>query len=147
MRPTTDLLAGLAFIGFGAAGLLLTAGLPIGSLRAMGSGYLPLVVGWLLVGLGAVIALKGMVAGERLERGAWAALAWLAGALALFALSIERLGLPLAVLASVMIGARAGGDGDWRESFAFGAALALFCAALFVGALGLNIRLVPAWSF
>lgn len=146
MRPATDLLAGLAFMAFGAAGLFFTAGLPIGSLRAMGSAYLPHVVGWLLLGLGAVIAVRGLFAGERLEEGAWAALAWLAGALALFALSIERLGLIAAILACVMVGARASTDANWRESLAFGAVLALFCAALFVGLLGLNIRLSP-WSF
>jgi hypothetical protein len=146
MRPSTDLLAGLAFMAFGAAGLFFTAGLPIGSLRAMGSAYLPAVVGWLLLGLGAVIALRGVFAGERLEPGAWAALAWLAGALALFALSVERLGLIAAIVISVLVGARAGASQNWRESLAFGGALALFCAVLFVGLLGLNIRLSP-WSF
>lgn len=146
MRATTDLLAGLAFMAFGAAGLWFTAGLPTGLLRSMGSGYLPVVVGWMLLGLGAMIAVKGILGGERLEQGAWAALAWLAGALALFAFSVESLGLPIAILACVMIGARASADADWRESLAFGAGLALFCSVLFVGLLGLNIRLVP-WSF
>ena len=47
-----DLLAGLLFAAFGAAALWFGQSLALGAATRMGPGYLPTILGWLLIGLG-----------------------------------------------------------------------------------------------
>jgi hypothetical protein len=63
-RALKDLLAGAVFIAFGLAFAFGALDYDIGTPLRMGPGYVPLVLGGLLVVLGAVIVVKGFVAGE-----------------------------------------------------------------------------------
>src|SRR5258705_4710052 len=53
-----DSVAGLMFIAWGAAGLWLGRDYPVGTSLRMGPGYMPAMLCWLMVILGAIIALK-----------------------------------------------------------------------------------------
>jgi len=56
IRNQKDFLAGLLFIAFGAVAVIEAAGYPMGSTMRMGPGYFPVLLGALLIGLGAVIS-------------------------------------------------------------------------------------------
>ena len=56
----TDVLAGLLFIGLALLGLWLSRDYPIGTALRMGTGYVPRLLCWILLGLGAVILVQGL---------------------------------------------------------------------------------------
>jgi hypothetical protein len=61
-RSTSDLVAGLIFAGLGAAFAIGALRYELGSLLEMGPGYLPLVLGLVLAGLGLATVAKAYVA-------------------------------------------------------------------------------------
>jgi hypothetical protein len=56
---TKDFWSGLLFMGMGAAALILGSDLRVGTAARMGPGFVPHAIGWILIALGAAIALKG----------------------------------------------------------------------------------------
>jgi Tripartite tricarboxylate transporter TctB family len=58
MTLRSDHVAGAAFVGFGILVLTLSGTLPIGRLSMPGAGFLPNLIAWLLVGLGALLFLR-----------------------------------------------------------------------------------------
>ncbi len=54
-----DVLAGLLFVGVALLGLWLSRDYPIGTALRMGTGYVPRLLCWILLGLGAVILVQG----------------------------------------------------------------------------------------
>src|ERR1041384_4014646 len=55
-----DVLAGLLFIGVALLGLWLSRDYPIGTALRMGTGYVPRLLCWILLALGAAVALQGV---------------------------------------------------------------------------------------
>src|SRR4030081_729366 len=55
-----DVLAGLMFIGVAALGLWLSRNYPIGTALRMGTGYVPRLLCWILMGLGAIVLVQGL---------------------------------------------------------------------------------------
>ncbi len=60
MLARKDVLAGLLFIAVAAFGLWLSRDYPIGTALRMGTGYVPRLLCWILLGLGAVVFLQGL---------------------------------------------------------------------------------------
>jgi putative tricarboxylic transport membrane protein len=143
-RRWQDLIAGLALLALGLLVLQLNAPFAVGTLRAMGPGYLPRVLALLLLGIGLAILIGAFLgARERLEdwrpRGAIVlTLATLA-----FALLLERAGLVVATIACVAIAALAGRDARPLETALFAAAAALFAVLVFVKGLGQVMPVLP----
>jgi hypothetical protein len=139
-----DFLAGLMFAAFGALGIALGAGYRMGTAARMGPGYLPRLLSWTLVALGAVVMLRGMLGGEeRVERGRWRPLVLITLAIVAFALLIAPLGLLAAGAALILLGAVAEPRFDWRETLAATVLLLALSAAIFVWGLQLPITLLP----
>jgi putative tricarboxylic transport membrane protein len=55
-----DVLAGLMFVGVALFGLWLSRDYPIGTALRMGTGYVPRLLCWILLGLGAVVLVQGL---------------------------------------------------------------------------------------
>jgi hypothetical protein len=55
-----NVLAGLMFIAIAALGLWLSRDYPIGTALRMGTGYVPRLLCWILMGLGAAILVQGL---------------------------------------------------------------------------------------
>src|SRR5215831_16189751 len=55
-----DVLAGLMFVGVAAFGLWLSRDYPIGTALRMGTGYVPRLLCWILLGLGVVVLVQGL---------------------------------------------------------------------------------------
>jgi hypothetical protein len=140
-----NVLGGLLLVLFGVLGLALGASLDIGTVRRMGPGFFPRILSWLLVGIGAGIALAGArdASADRVSAGAWRPLAMVTIALLCFQLLIDRLGLVVATIAVVGIAALGGRDTRWPEVAALAGVLAAGAALLFVKALDLPI---PLWG-
>src|SRR5262249_8397610 len=115
MLARTDVLAGLLFIAVAVLGLWISRDYPIGTALRMGTGYVPRLLCWLLLGLGAVVLVQGLreAQGARaLSAGDVSALrpvVFVTASLVIFGLSIERLGLVLSILLLVGLGAVAVG--------------------------------------
>lgn len=142
IRSQADFLAGLLFVAFGVAAMLLAANYPAGEVRRMGPGYFPMLLGALLTALGALISLRALwLRGVPIGRLALRPMLLVSGAMLGFALGITYLGLIPAAVAVVVIASLANTPVRRREVAIAAIALAAFSAALFVWGLGLTINL------
>ena len=105
MNVDKDIWAGAFFMGLAALGLWIGADYAFGTPARMGAGFLPKVLCWALLGLGAIITLIGVVRpGEGMEAWAWGELVAILDAVLLFGAALEVLGLEAAILGAVLIG-------------------------------------------
>jgi hypothetical protein len=144
IRNVTDVLAGLMFIGFGAAAVVLGRDYPMGSAMRMGPGYFPTILGALLSLLGLAILLRGLVSrGGPPLTFAVKPLVLILTAVALFALLVERLGIIAAVAMVVLVSALASERFRWREVLPLALIMVALAVGLFTKGLGLPFRLGP----
>ncbi len=105
MNVDKDIWAGLFFMVLAMLGLWIGADYAFGTPARMGAGFLPKVLCWALLGLGALVTLIGVVKrGEPMEAWAWGELVAILDAVLLFAAALEVLGLEAAILGAVLIG-------------------------------------------
>ena len=142
-----DFWAGLFCIAIGVIALLLLANIRMGSLAAMGPGFLPTWLARILIGLGVLIALKSVVSTERLTLN-WHLLRpvlMILGGIVLFALLLYPAGFALTSFLLLLLAAGAGRDFRWREALIMAAAISAAASLLFIVALKINVPLWPAW--
>src|ERR1700704_509973 len=113
LRPLKrkNVLAGLVFMSVALLGLFLSRNYPLGTILRMGTGYVPRLLCWVLLALGAAVTLVGALgADDRFsEDGSpWRSLLFVPLSLIVFALTAESLGLVIASAALVIVGALAG---------------------------------------
>ena len=144
LKVNQDLVAGLMFIAVGVIGLYLGRNYPMGTSLRMGPGYLPNVLCYILIALGAIVGGKGAVLGGLpLERWYFRPLILVCAGLFIFALLIENVGLPAAVIATVVVGAMGGQEFRLVEAVILGVALAVAAVAIFIYGLGLPMPMLP----
>jgi Tripartite tricarboxylate transporter TctB family len=140
-----DLVAGLMFAAFGVVGWWIASEYPRGTALRMGPGYMPVMLCWGLMLLGGAIATRGALkAGAKLAGWHLRPLVLILLAILAFALLIEPLGLALATLAIVVIGAAGGPEFRPVEAIALALGLAAGAVGLFAYGLKLSIPLWPA---
>ena len=106
-----DVLAGLLFVGVALLGLWLSRDYPIGTALRMGTGYVPRLLCWILLGLGTIILVQGLRAAQTerplssADMSAWRPVIFVTASLVIFGLSIEHLGLVLSILLLIGVGA------------------------------------------
>src|SRR5690349_22723710 len=104
MLARRDVLAGLLFIGVAVFGLWLSRDYPIGTALRMGTGYVPRLLCWLLLGLGAIVLVQGLREAQdarplsSADVSALRPVIFVTASLVIFGLSIERLGLVVSIL-------------------------------------------------
>jgi hypothetical protein len=138
----------LAFAGFlvalGALALTLSSDLPAGRAGAMGPGYVPRGLAFLVMLMGAGMGMRAVLAARRpVPAVAWRPLVLIGAAVALFAVLLPLAGLALTSLAVVVCAGFAAADARVRENGLLAVGLAAFAVALFVRGLGLPIRVWP----
>lgn len=146
IRIDRDLGAGLLFLACGVFFAVAARDYRIGTPARMGPGFFPQAVGIMVAALGAVLIARAFL--HRLREAATlelGPLAILILALILFALVAPDGGIALAIVVLVVVSAFAGGAPRWREIAATAVFLAVFSAIVFVTALGLPLRIWPAW--
>jgi len=146
IRALKDFWSGLMFLAFAAVALLSARGYSLGSAGKMGPGYFPLLLGFVLALIGAILVARSFVIqGEGVGRLSVLPLMVVVLGVCLFAFSIETLGLVVALVAVTVVSALASWkDFRLREAALLAAALATFAVGVFVYGLRLPLPVWPA---
>lgn len=138
-----DLLFGLFLVAVAAGTLVATRGLTVGSAADMGAGYMPRVVALGLLAFGLFFGARGLRrAGPAIAAVHWRPLLAVLAAVAVFALTAERLGLAIASVVTVVLAGLATREGRLRETVPFALLLSAAAVLLFIKVLALP---VPVW--
>lgn len=134
------LMAGVAFAGWAAFAY------PLGTPSRMGPGFFPFWLGSLLALTGLFILLRLVRQTERLhiDRTSVRPMVWIVAAIALFVLTLDSLGLVIAIMLLVLVAGQARGGTSIKQSLVLGGVAALFSALVFVKGLGLIMPLWPS---
>jgi putative tricarboxylic transport membrane protein len=143
IRGGQDFAAGLLFLVVGLAAFWIGADYPMGSPQRPGTGVLPRILAWCLIGTGGLLCIKALFV-EDPGVGRWAlrpvimiALATLA-----FALTVDRLGLVVAMVLSMTLTALGTPETRWREYALFSLLMIGIGIGLFIYGLRMPI---PVW--
>ena len=151
MLARKDVLAGLLFIGVAGLGLWLSRNYPIGTALRMGTGYVPRLLCWVLLGLGVIVLVQGLRDAQvprsrsSSQGSAWRPVIFVTASLVIFGLSIERLGLVVSILLLVGVGAVAARNLRTLETVAAALVLIALSWGIFILGLGLTIPVWPEW--
>jgi putative tricarboxylic transport membrane protein len=146
-----DVLAGLLFVGVALLGLWLSRDYPIGTALRMGTGYVPRLLCWILLGLGAIILVQGLREAKAecplsfADMSAWRPVIFVTASLVIFGLSIEQLGLVVSILLLIGVGAVAARELRPIETVVAALVLIVFSWGIFIIGLGLTIPVWPEW--
>jgi hypothetical protein len=138
---------GLLFIALGSAALWISRDYTFGDVHRMGPGFFPRMLSFGLIGLGAVIVLKGLSdlpggrgLGARLDRSLWL----IPASMVVFGLSVEPLGLVAALAVAIALAGAAHRQARLMEVAISAVALIALSVLIFVVVLKLPLRLWPA---
>ncbi|CAN7376674.1 tripartite tricarboxylate transporter TctB family protein [Bosea sp. LjRoot90] len=138
-----DLLFGLFLAAVAAGTLVATRKLVVGHAADMGPGYMPRVVALGLLAFGLFFCVRGVRrAAVAIDAVQLRPLLAVLGAVGVFALTAERLGLAVASVVTVIVASFATREGRLRESLPFALALSAAAVLLFIKVLALP---VPVW--
>lgn len=145
MRITQQSASGLFFLGFGALAWWLASSLPMGTAADMGVGYTPRMLAIGCLGVGAILLAGAILAGGEGEGVsiAFGPLVLVSVMVVGFAALLPVLGLPLAVIASVLPAAISGETFRWTHLLAIAGGLAALTTGLFAFGLKLQIPVLP----
>lgn len=146
-RALKDILAGAVFIALGLAFAAGSLAYEIGTPLRMGPGYVPLVLGLILVGMGILVIAKGFIAGEGGDIGVvdWRAVVMITAALLFFGITVRGLGVVGALLGCSLIAALARSATSVREALVIAVGLTALSVVIFIFALQLRLPLIGSW--
>ncbi len=144
IKSSKDFYAGLMYIAIGGLAVFFARDYSIGSTSRMGPGYFPLLIGGLLLLVGLVVAARGFtLTTERIDRWQLRPLLLVLFSVAVFALTIERLGLAVAVMLVTVAGYMANPKARLLELIILTAVLTAVSLGVFVYALKLPFNVWP----
>lgn len=171
---TKDFLAGVMFIGFGVLAyavaftdlskLVGQSRLALGTPVRMGPGYVPQMLAFIMMGLGAIIALRAaFVPGEGIEKGQWKPIVMITLGVVAFGVLLDPSNIPgivswfvsglprwenpvsgllPALVALVFLSALGSEEFEWRETAVMSVVLFVFCYGIFIWGLSMNIAIL-----
>ncbi len=143
IRNPRDFYAGLLFVSFGLAALVISRSYVLGTVARMGPGYFPRILGILLLVLGACLSLNGFRSTDEARSGwRWRPLVIVLLSVGVFCLTAQWLGLVVASMALVFVSSVASEEFRWKEALISGAIQAVSVVAVFVYGLGMPF---PVW--
>ncbi len=139
-----DFVGGLALVAIAVFALWASSDLQGKQGFSFGAGTAPRMFAILLLGLGAAIAVVGLLTkGPHLATYAWRGPLFVSLSILSFAFTIRPLGLVVSAMASFVIAALGTPETRWTETLIVGVCLTAFCSFLFPYALGLPLQLLP----
>ena len=146
-RDVRDIVAGGVLIAIGLFGALYASQhYEIGVVEEMGPGMFPTAIGYVLVGLGVLIAAPAFFRAGEWEAFSWRAAVAIVGGVLLFALSVDKLGMVAALF--LMTGAVVAADDKLGPVGATALAAALSLIAALIFRVGLDVPLpLFKWGF
>lgn len=145
IRSRKDFYAGLIFLFFGLFTLAINRSYPMGTATRMGPGFFPFLLGIIVALLGFLIAtcsLMGKV--EGVHPLAMRPLVLVLGAVIVFAILVQPLGLVLGILVLVVISSLGGPEFHLRDVVILYFVLAAMAVGVFVYGLGLPFKVWPS---
>jgi hypothetical protein len=144
IKSPNEVFTGAFLIAVAALAFYLARSLSRGTEVGVGPGFVPYLFAFLQLGLGSILVVHGMLR-EGPAPDAWhlRPLVLVLASVAFFAISIERLGLVIALAGLIFISCAAHRGTTLREALALAAGTVLVSSLLFVKALGLAISLWP----
>ncbi len=144
IRSPQDFGAACVFFLVGGAGLYFGRDLAFGSPARMGPGFFPLILSWLILGVGALTGLRALaIEGPAVEPPQLRPLLMVCATILAFGLIVERAGLALAAIAVTFLAALARPGVRWRETALLALGLSVFCVLVFVYALSQPMSAFP----
>lgn len=145
-----DLLAGLMFVAIGAAFWYEAGNYQLGSAARMGPGWFPKALGAMLTLLGVLIAALGVKNQAKWSETVGIGWTWkpviiLTTAVVLFGFALPTLGMIAAIILLTVISGIAAHDKEYKSLAMITVIMCIFCAAVFVWGLKLQMKLFP-WS-
>lgn len=144
-----NLAAGLMFIAFGAAFLLLSFDYDLGNSRRMGPAFFPLALAVIQTVLG-LIVLVGSFSGPSTDPDDapsgptnWRGLLLICGSVLLFAQLLPMAGFLISVVALVLLSSTASSESTWKERILLAVVLAAFSTLVFKIGLEMPLQLLP----
>ena len=145
IRNGKDFYAGLFFFFIGMVTVFEARSYSVGTVRNMGPGYFPVILGYLLLMIGGGTAVRGIWSkGEGIQIRSIRPLLMVSGAVLSFAFLLAPAGLLLAIFALVFISCLGSQEFRIRDVVILFFVLAAIATCLFVYALGLPYHLF--WS-
>ena len=143
IRHPKDFFAGLLFIAFGIAAIVIGSGYALGTAARMGPGYFPRILGILLIALGAALSLRALrLTGPPIPAFKWRPLLIVLGSVAVFGLILNYVGVVFSTIFLIVTASAASHEFRLRESLIAAVALAALAVGVFV--IGLKLQL-PIW--
>jgi hypothetical protein len=143
VKSPQDLGAGVLFLLFGCAGLVLGRELDFGTARSMGPGYFPMLISGLIILIGLVVTARSFsIEGPAIERLQFRPIVVLLVSLAIFSLLIREVGVVITSIVMMVAAAYARPKVAIVETLIFAVCVAAFVALVFV--YGLN-QPMPLW--
>jgi hypothetical protein len=171
---TKDFVAGLMFVGFGVlayvvaftdlSALVGQSRLALGTPVRMGPGYVPQMLAFVMIGLGAILAIYAAISpGEPIEKGQWKPITMITlgvlafgvlldpanipGVISWFVSGLPRWENPVsgmlpATIAMVFLAAMGSEEFKWLETAVMCVVLFVFCYAVFIWGLSMNIAML-----
>jgi hypothetical protein len=163
IKGPKDFWAGLMFIAFGLFFVAVAVGTPefldrivgqklipgyqFGSAVRMGPAYFPIVLGGLLAFLGALVLIDSLAEeGPKVPRFHFRPLIFIIASCLAFAYLLKPLGLVIAGVVLVFVGAFGGHEFKWKEVAILAVVLAIFSVLVFVYALTLPFPIWPEFA-
>ncbi|MGW8394471.1 tripartite tricarboxylate transporter TctB family protein [Pseudoduganella sp. HUAS MS19] len=146
IRHPKDFWTGVIFIAIGLGAVFTRGDLAMGTSLRMGPAFFPVVLGVLLVLIGAAGVLRSFFRhGEPMEKLHLKPLVLVTLAVVLFGFLMRGAGLVPAALVLVLVSASASPKFHWKEKALLAVGLAAFAYVLFIKLLGLPIPALGPW--
>jgi Tripartite tricarboxylate transporter TctB family len=119
-------------------------GYPIGSASRMGPGYFPVVLAIIMAVLGLIISFMSLATdGQPVDKFAVRPLIFILGAVVIFGLLVQKLGIALGIVVLVMVSAYGGHEFKFKEVLITAIILAVSSVLVFVYGLKLPFPIWP----
>jgi Tripartite tricarboxylate transporter TctB family len=149
VKSEKDFWSGLMFIAVGVAFAWGATAYNFGSSARPGPAYFPFGLGVILALLGALITFKALTfevdGGDKIGAWAWKPLVMITAAVAIFGLTLPKLGMVIALPILVAMAALAGDEFHWKDALINSVILTVGSWFIFSWGLGLTIPLWPSF--
>jgi hypothetical protein len=143
IRSPQDVGAAVVFIVIGLAGAWFGNDLRFGSANNMGPGFFPVILSWVIVGIGVIVGFKSLtIEGPSIEPIQLRPIVVIVAAIIAFGYLVDRIGLALTAALLTVLAGFARRDVNLIETLLLAAGLAMFSVGLFVYGLS---QPFPAW--
>ncbi len=142
-----DLGAAALFVAIGAYFVLEAMHYDLGTPLRMGPGFMPVLLGSVLVLLGLAVAVVGLRGPDREQSQPfpWRGIVFILGSIVFFGVTLRGLGFVPTVIITAFATALSSRDNNWLAALTIAVALTVLCTLIFVVGLGLIVPWFGPW--